>query len=93
MTKSDLPLVSFELGRNRSESRGTYGGIIVDARCSGWTDPRRRRSVRRVAVLLLRGVNYFRRLATTISAGEGSAKECRPPPGGTRLLSSAGWWP
>jgi transposase-like protein len=39
----------------------------------------------------LRGVNYFCRLATTISAGEGSAKERRPPPGGTRLLSSAGW--
>ena len=28
----------------------------------------------------LRGVNYYCRLATTISAGEESAKECRPPP-------------
>ena len=41
----------------------------------------------------MRGVNYFCRLATTISAGEGSAKEYRPPPGATRLLSSAGRWP
>ena len=39
----------------------------------------------------VRGVNYYCRLATTISAGEGSAKEHRPPPGGTRLLSPAGW--
>jgi hypothetical protein len=38
------------------------------------------------------GVNDFCRLATTISAGEGLAKEC-PPPGSTRLLSSAGRWP
>jgi hypothetical protein len=41
----------------------------------------------------LRGVNYFCRLPTTISAGEELAKECRPPPGGSRLLSSAGRWP
>jgi len=41
--------------------------------------------------MVLRGVNYYCRLATTISAGEGSAKEHRPPPGGTRLLSPAGW--
>ena len=38
----------------------------------------------------VRGVNYSCRLATTISAGEGSAKECHPPTGRTRLLSSAG---
>jgi len=38
----------------------------------------------------LRGVNYYCRLATTISAGEGAAKERRPPPDGARLLSSAG---
>jgi predicted PurR-regulated permease PerM len=44
-------------------------------------------------VLTLRGVNYSCRLATTISAGERSAKECRPPPGDARLLSSAGRWP
>jgi len=50
-------------------------------------------SRRELAIKLLRGVNYFCRLATTISAGEGSAKERRPPPGGTRLLSSAGWQP
>jgi hypothetical protein len=41
----------------------------------------------------VRGVNYSCRLATTISAGERSAKECRPPPGDARLLSSAGRWP
>ena len=40
---------------------------------------------------LVRGVNYFCRLATTISAGEEPTKERRPPPGGTRLLSAAGW--
>ena len=37
----------------------------------------------------VRGVNYFCRLATTISAGEGAAKERRPPSDGARLLSSA----
>ncbi len=32
----------------------------------------------------LRGVNYFCRLTTTISAGEGAAKECRSRPDRTR---------
>jgi hypothetical protein len=32
----------------------------------------------------LRGVNYYCRLATTISAGEGSAKECWSRPDRTR---------
>jgi hypothetical protein len=34
----------------------------------------------------LRGVNYSRRVTTTIFAGEGSAKERRPPPGGSRFV-------
>ena len=42
---------------------------------------------------LLRGVNYYCRSATTISAGDGAANERRPPPGVARLGSSAGWWP
>jgi hypothetical protein len=40
----------------------------------------------------LRGVNYFRRLTTTISAGW-DQQGVAPPASGTRLLSSAGWWP
>jgi hypothetical protein len=48
---------------------------------------------RRGRPAVLRGVNEICRLRTTISAGEGLAKECRPPPSGTRLLSSAGRWP
>jgi len=50
----------------------------------GAANSRHERSEAGHARRAVRGVNYFCRLATTISAGEGSAKECWPRPDRTR---------
>jgi hypothetical protein len=80
VSTADAPATGGRVGMGTGASRSSVALPTRQGETSFWSDLWGR----------LRDVNEICRLRTTISAGEGSAKECRLLPGATRWLSSAG---